>query len=77
MAGFWELPAMEQLPKAEGLREAGSFRHVITHHQHTVRVFRAVARRVPAGYHWRDRKELREIPLSTIARKALRMAGFD
>jgi len=77
MAGFWELPARQQLPGARELAEAGSFRHVITHHQHTVRVFRAVAKRVPAGYHWRDRKELREIPLSTIARKALRMAGVD
>ncbi|MBN8729648.1 MAG: A/G-specific adenine glycosylase [Acidobacteria bacterium] len=77
MAGFWELPSLEQLPAARVREEAGGFRHTITHHLHTVQVFRAVVKRVPAGYHWRDRRQMGEIPLSTMARKALRVADVD
>lgn len=77
MAGFWELPSLEQLPAAKVREEAGSFRHTITHQLHTVQVFRAVVKGVPASYHWMDRRQMGVIPLSTMARKALRVAGVD
>lgn len=71
MAGFWELPSLDQLPAAELEAGAGSFRHTITHHLHRVRVHRASLEEVPPTFGWKPRGELAGLPLSTIARKAL------
>jgi A/G-specific adenine glycosylase len=75
MAGFWELPERAQLPGASTNSELGSFRHTITHHRYTVTVFQAEAVEIPPGFHWIARSRLSAVPLSTLARKALRCAG--
>jgi A/G-specific adenine glycosylase len=79
MAGFWDLPAPEDLPGSRTGARLGEFRHTITHHHYTFTVLAGVARR-PAGpanlqFRWFDPAALTEIPLSTTARKALKLAG--
>ena len=72
MPGFWELPAPGDLP-AWRLRETlGSFRHTITHHHYIVTVLSGTVAHVPSGFRWR-RNGLDRIPLTTVARKALRL----
>jgi A/G-specific adenine glycosylase len=71
-AGFWHLPAPEQLPGARLGRLLGTFRHSITHHRYTFTVQAATAARPPGG-RWFSPAELSHIPLSTTARKALRL----
>ena len=73
MAGFWELPAPAQLP---GMRETavlGAFRHTITHHHYVFTVVAAEILRTPRGMRWFRPADLSGIPLSTTARKALRL----
>ena len=77
MAGFWELPSIEQLPHAILGRPLGSFRHTITHHHHAIEVRLATLRVVSAPFHWTPLEALPQLPLSTIARKALRIAGTE
>jgi len=72
MAGFWELPAPDDLPSWRPRETLGSFRHTITHHYYTVTVFRGTVSRVPPGFRWR-RNEFDRIPLTTVARKAIRL----
>jgi A/G-specific adenine glycosylase len=77
MAGFWELPAPGDLPAAEPGAPIGLFRHTITHHHYTFTVRSAHLRTgAPAGHEWFDSSQLNEIPLSTTARKALKLAGI-
>jgi A/G-specific adenine glycosylase len=85
MAGFWDLPAPEELPKARLGAEVGTFRHTITHHHYTwtVRLARfARGDRGPGAggrglaFGWFAPEELRGIPLCTTARKGLRVAGW-
>jgi A/G-specific adenine glycosylase len=78
MAGFWELPTPEHLPAAGGRAIIGEFRHSITHHRYTFTV--AGAGKIPealgAAFRWFQPAEIPRIPLSTTARKALRIAGI-
>ena len=75
MAGFWELPAAEDLPGAARGARLGEIRHTITYHHYTLSVRRAeVKGRVGGRLRWFARDELSGIPLSTTARKALRLA---
>lgn len=78
MAGFWELPGPADLRGARPGKNWGAFRHTITHHHYTFTVrsgtMRAVA--VGADFAWFSAADLAAIPLSTTARKALRLAGF-
>lgn len=74
MAGFWELPEAEQLPAATVLKELGSFRHTITSHHYEVRVLSARLRKAPPGFRWAGKDEMVALPISTMARKALRVA---
>jgi A/G-specific adenine glycosylase len=71
LAGFWELPEPEQLPKARLHSEIGSFRHSIVNTQYRVQVLRATLRQVPPGFQWLSQKKLNEVPLSTTAKKGL------
>jgi A/G-specific adenine glycosylase len=48
MAGFWDLPAPEDLPGAKIGARIGEIRHTITHHHYTLEVRSATAR-LPAG----------------------------
>ena len=70
MPGFWELPQdAEGLSLGSLIRE---FRHSITYHEYTIRVFRATLHgRPPAGFQWVSRRKLASLPLTTITRKAL------
>jgi A/G-specific adenine glycosylase len=76
MAGFWELPAPEQLPGARAGKSWGEFRHTITHHHYTFTVRSATVRSAGPEFRWFEAAELAGIPLSTTARKALRLARF-
>lgn len=71
MAGFWELPAPEDLHTWQPVEKIGLFRHTITHNRYTVSVFTGQIGRAPQGYRWR--RQLDSIPLTTITRKALRL----
>lgn len=75
MAGFWDLPAPEDLPRIRTGREFGEVRHTITHHHYTLTVraatFAGIARH---PYQWFEPAQCGAIPLSTTARKALRLA---
>ncbi|MCC6862674.1 MAG: A/G-specific adenine glycosylase [Bryobacterales bacterium] len=77
MAGFWELPSVEQLPAFTALSELGTFRHTITNHRYSVRVLRGTLARAPRGFRWLAPAELARLPLSTTARKALALAGWN
>ena len=72
MAGFWELPAPDDLPSWHPRETLGSFRHTITHHHYAVTVLKGTVTRVPPGFRWR-RDLLDRIPLTTVTRKALRL----
>lgn len=71
LAGFWELPEGEQLPGARVGPELGVVRHAIVNHSYTIRVKTAQLPRPPRSFSWVERGRMREIPVSTIARKAL------
>jgi A/G-specific adenine glycosylase len=77
MAGFWDLPAPEDLPGARTGARLGEFRHTITHHHYTFTVLAATLPTGPAGprFRWFAPEALAGIPLSTTARKALKLAG--
>ena len=78
MPGFWDLPAPEDLPGSRTGARLGEFRHTITHHHYTFTVLAATSRRDPTRlpFRWFDPAALKEIPLSTTARKALKLAGI-
>lgn len=79
MAGFWELPSPEELPGARPGKSFGEFRHTITHHHYTFSVLAASlhpAWRPPREFRWFAAAELAGIPLSTTARKALKLARY-
>jgi A/G-specific adenine glycosylase len=73
MAGFWELPEPSHLPGATVLRSLGTFRHSITNHNYTFEVAAARVNEAPAGFRWLRQSCLHERPLSTTAKKALRL----
>jgi A/G-specific adenine glycosylase len=75
MAGFWELPEPSQLPGWRHRRTIGKFHHTITHHRYTVAVTTGSVSQVPGKYRWMPRARLQQVPLSTVARKALRLCG--
>ena len=78
MAGFWDLPAASDLPRARLGAAIGEFRHTITHHHYRLTLVRASASPPVPGkppFRWFPHQELAEIPLSTVARKGLRLAG--
>ena len=77
MAGFWDLPAPDDVPQARVGHSPGQIRHTITHHIFTIRVHLATLTRVTVAgeMRWFLPAELSSIPLSTSARKALKLAG--
>lgn len=80
VAGFWTLPTPDDLSGACRGALLGAFRHSITHHRYVFTVFQAgvwhggVCRR--DGFRWVHPSRLGEIPLSSTARKALKLAGI-
>jgi A/G-specific adenine glycosylase len=77
MAGFWELPAPEEVSAIPILREAGQFQHTIVNTRYHVRVLLAAPTRDPhpadpaLDARWFSSDELARIPLTTVTRKAL------
>ena len=78
MAGFWELPTPEHLPHTVVRASLGEFRHSITYHRYTFTVASVEKSPAPAGhaFRWFEPLEIHRIPLSTTARKGLRIAGI-
>ena len=76
MAGFWDLPRADEIPRAVRARRLGSFRHTITHHHYTFAVWTADAAPPKQNFRWFTAGELGGIPLATIARKGLKLAGL-
>ena len=74
MAGFWELPATEDLPGLANIRRHGSFRHTIVHTVFEVEVWSGVLKRAPKGAAWVDAAD-HAVPVTTVTRKALGLAG--
>jgi A/G-specific adenine glycosylase len=72
MAGFWELPEPAQLPGASSSGTIGRFRHTIMNHHYSVTVLLGGVVAVPPGFEWVAAGRLPQLPLSTLARKALR-----
>jgi len=71
VAGFWDLPE-----PFEGARigvKLGEFRHTITHRQYRFTVHLGSARIAPKGFRWFLWNDIDEIPLSTTAKKGLRV----
>ena len=71
MPGFWELPEEEQLPTAIRLGVLAEFQHGITFHNYHFVVAEATAKDV-GDCQWIDWGEARNLPLSTVLRKAWR-----
>lgn len=74
MAGFWELPDASQLPGVDPGPCLGEVRHGMTVNSYRIRVCTAQAGVVPNGFVWIAKASLPQLPLSTIARKALARA---
>ncbi len=74
MAGFWELPGLEQLPELQPTRLVGSFRHTITNHHYRFTVCAGGAIRAPRPLRWIALGDLGGLALSTTCRKALQLA---
>lgn len=70
--GFWELPALEDVPGARLSGHAGTVRHSITHHRYTLEICRAAVARKPRGWLWAGNAQMAALPVSTITRKALK-----
>ncbi|MGD0579185.1 MAG: NUDIX domain-containing protein, partial [Bryobacteraceae bacterium] len=75
LAGFWELPEARFLPAAQRTEKLGEFRHSITRHDYLIEVWRTEPVKAPRGFRWIGAKELPRLPLATIARKVLAVAG--
>lgn len=69
--GFWDLP--EPFHGTRSGKRLGTFRHAIMHRQYSFEVHEASAKKAPPGMRWFRQNELTAIPLSTTARKALRL----
>jgi A/G-specific adenine glycosylase len=75
MPGMWELPEVSNQPDDPGSTWL-SLRHSITTTDYVVRVRRAPAHPETKG-RWVLRRRLRTLPLTGLARKILRAAGFE
>ena len=71
LAGFWELPELEQLRGANVDGEMARFRHTIVNTNYFFAVHRGSISRCPKGFRWAPLGKIHEIPLSTTAKKAL------
>ena len=71
--GFWDLPEHSPAANLRIGATLGDFRHTITHRHYRFTVKEAIGGTAPKGSRWHTAKELARIPLSTTARKALRI----
>jgi A/G-specific adenine glycosylase len=75
LGGFWELPEPEHIESYEEIDELGSFRHSIMNRRYLFRVLRIRLTSVISGMTWLPSDGLSALPISTTARKALRLSG--
>jgi len=75
LAGFWELPSPAEFPGLRTAAALGAFRHTITRHHYRITVYEASIARAGRPLRWVPIGNLPALPLSTTARKALRLAG--
>jgi A/G-specific adenine glycosylase len=73
MAGMWDLPAIEM---SEGSDVAVKLKHSITNTDYVINVLKVNVKMVPKGGKWFRIDELAPVPLTGIARKALRRTGL-
>jgi A/G-specific adenine glycosylase len=73
--GFWDLP--EPFLAARLGAILGEFAHTITHRHYRFTVREARTTRIPATCRWYAEEEIPKIPLSTVARKALRLYNAE
>ena len=71
VTGFWDLP--EPFAAARKGAIVGEFRHTITHRHYRFTVLEGSTMQAPRHSRWHAEKELERIPLSTTARKALKL----
>jgi len=78
LAGFWDLPEPEQIPGARIQKKVAEFRHTIVNTNHRCHVSLASAGRrvMPPELRWTPLARIASLPLSTMARKALALAGL-
>jgi A/G-specific adenine glycosylase len=69
--GFWDLP--EPFRAARLGAVLGEFAHTITHRHYRFTVREAKTTRIPMTCRWYPETEIHAIPLSTVARKALKL----
>jgi len=75
MAGFWELPALEDVPELSGRILVGAVRHTIVRQQFTYNVYSGELRWKPSTFEWMERNRLDAIPVTTVTRKALALVS--
>jgi adenine-specific DNA glycosylase len=73
--GFWDLP--EPFRAARLGAVLGEFTHTITHRHYRFTVREAKTTRIPATCRWYAEEEILKIPMSTVARKALRLYNAE
>jgi A/G-specific adenine glycosylase len=74
MPGFWELPERSELPAASVGQSLGAFRHGITLHNYRFEVREAVAPKDTGSCKWVEMDALAGMPVSTVMKKAKRIA---
>lgn len=72
LGGFYELPEPHQLPNVEIVRLIYQFSHAITNHIYDFHVMAIRVSQAPANLQWLPLEQLSTLPISTVARKALR-----
>jgi A/G-specific adenine glycosylase len=75
MAGFWELPEREHIPNADAGQTLGSFRHTITFHKYRFEVIAAGAPNDLGRCEWVRMVDIATLPVSTIVKKAGKVAA--
>ncbi len=73
MPGFWELPEATQLPHVSPLLKLGSFRHGITFHNYLFEIWTAALPSAIRGCAWIELSKIKELPVSTVLRKSVRV----
>lgn len=75
MAGFWELPALDDIPGVTATELLGAFQHTIVNQRYSVSVHYAELPpgRTPRGAKWMNAECFGEIPITTITRKAIEL----
>lgn len=76
MPGFWELPEPEGIPDAEIGTCLGHFGHGITIHNYRFEVHIASVARTPEFCQWIGLDELCRMPVSTVLKKARKLANI-